>query len=71
MLKFIDPVLGPDLLATLRAMGHGDDIAIVERSTWVVSSCFEYRRCKISVWNDFSDAVRSEDADHGRTDLTA
>jgi L-fucose mutarotase len=30
MLKSIDPVLGPDLLATLRAMGHGDDIAIVD-----------------------------------------
>jgi L-fucose mutarotase len=30
MLKGIDPLLGPDLLATLRAMGHGDDIAIVD-----------------------------------------
>jgi L-fucose mutarotase len=30
MLKSIDPMLGPDLLATLRAMGHGDDIAIVD-----------------------------------------
>lgn len=30
MLKGIDPVLGPDLLATLRAMGHGDEIAIVD-----------------------------------------
>ena len=30
MLKNIDPLLGPDLLATLRAMGHGDEIAIVD-----------------------------------------
>jgi len=30
MLKFIPPVLGPDLLATLRAMGHGDEIVIVD-----------------------------------------
>ena len=30
MLKQIDPLLGPDLLAALRAMGHGDEIAIVD-----------------------------------------
>ena len=30
MLKGIDPVLGPDLLSVLRAMGHGDEIAIVD-----------------------------------------
>ena len=30
MLKNIDPLLGPDLLAALRAMGHGDEIAIVD-----------------------------------------
>ncbi|MCP8938000.1 ribose ABC transporter [Alsobacter sp. SYSU M60028] len=30
MLKSIDPLLGPDLLATLRAMGHGDDIVIAD-----------------------------------------
>lgn len=30
MLIGIDPILGPDLLATLRAMGHGDEIAIVD-----------------------------------------
>jgi L-fucose mutarotase len=30
MLKNIDPVLGPELLATLRAMGHGDEIALVD-----------------------------------------
>lgn len=30
MLKGIDPILGPELLSTLRAMGHGDEIAIVD-----------------------------------------
>lgn len=30
MLKGIDPILGPELLSTLRAMGHGDDIVIVD-----------------------------------------
>ncbi len=30
MLIGIPPLLGPDLLATLRAMGHGDEIAIVD-----------------------------------------
>ena len=30
MLKNIPPLLGPDLLGVLRAMGHGDEIAIVD-----------------------------------------
>lgn len=30
MLKGIDPLLGPDLLRVLRAMGHGDEIAVVD-----------------------------------------
>jgi L-fucose mutarotase len=30
MLKGIDPLLGPDLLSLLRAMGHGDELAIVD-----------------------------------------
>ena len=30
MLKGIDPILSPELLATLRAMGHGDEIALVD-----------------------------------------
>ncbi|HQY73245.1 MAG TPA: RbsD/FucU domain-containing protein [Aestuariivirga sp.] len=30
MLKGIDPVLGPELLAVLRGMGHGDEIAVVD-----------------------------------------
>lgn len=38
MLKGIDPILGPDLLATLRAMGHGDDIAVVD-ANFPATSC--------------------------------
>ncbi len=30
VLKGLDPILGPDLLSVLRAMGHGDEIAIVD-----------------------------------------
>ncbi|TPE50943.1 RbsD/FucU family protein [Amaricoccus solimangrovi] len=30
MLKGIDPLIGPDLLRALAAMGHGDEIAIVD-----------------------------------------
>jgi len=30
MLKGIPPILGPDLLYVLRAMGHGDEIALVD-----------------------------------------
>jgi L-fucose mutarotase len=30
MLKGLNPLLGPDLLATLCAMGHGDEIAVVD-----------------------------------------
>ena len=30
MLKNLSPVLGPELLYTLRSMGHGDEIAIVD-----------------------------------------
>lgn len=30
MLKGLDPLLGPELLAILRAMGHGDEIVLVD-----------------------------------------
>jgi L-fucose mutarotase len=30
MLKGLDPILSPELLQTLRAMGHGDEIALVD-----------------------------------------
>ena len=37
MLKGIDPLLGPDLLHVLAAMGHGDEIAIVDANFPVAS----------------------------------
>src|SRR5258706_14466501 len=30
MLKGLDPLLGPDLLSMLRAMGHGDEIVVAD-----------------------------------------
>jgi L-fucose mutarotase len=30
MLKNLDPLLGPELLYVLAAMGHGDEVAIVD-----------------------------------------
>ena len=38
MLKSLDPILSPDLLHTLRAMGHGDEIAIVDANFPAVSN---------------------------------
>ena len=38
MLKNIDPTLGPELLAHLRAMGHGDELAIVDANFPAASS---------------------------------
>ena len=32
MLKNLNPLLGPELLSVLRAMGHGDEIVIVDRN---------------------------------------
>ncbi|MGH6993720.1 MAG: RbsD/FucU family protein [Caulobacteraceae bacterium] len=37
MLKGIDPLLGPELLAALRAMGHADEIVIVDANFPAVS----------------------------------
>jgi L-fucose mutarotase len=38
MLKNLDPLLSPGLLAALRAMGHGDEIAIVDANYPAASS---------------------------------
>jgi L-fucose mutarotase len=38
MLKNMDPLLSPELLAALRAMGHGDELAIVDANFPSVSS---------------------------------
>ena len=38
MLKGLDPLLSPELLSALRAMGHGDEIAIVDGNFPATSS---------------------------------
>jgi L-fucose mutarotase len=38
VLKNIDPVLSPELLSTLREMGHGDELAIVDANYPAASS---------------------------------
>ena len=55
MLKGIDPLLTPDLLYALRAMGHGDEIAIVDANFPAESSGPEVVRLD-------ADAVRALDA---------
>ena len=38
MLKGLDPLLTPELLSTLRSMGHGDEIAVVDANFPAASS---------------------------------
>lgn len=56
MLKNIDPILTPELLQVLRAMGHGDDIAIVDANFPAESSGPQVVRL------DGVDATRALDA---------
>jgi L-fucose mutarotase len=53
MLRGIDPILSPDLLRILRAMGHGDDIVIADANFPGESSALELVRL------DGIDAVRT------------
>ncbi len=55
MLKVIDPLLGPDLLYILRAMGHGDELAIVDANYPAYSAGPEVVGIEV-------DAVRTLDA---------
>lgn len=56
MLKMLDPILGPQLLAALREMGHGDEIAIVDANFPAVSLARRLIRA------DAADAPRMLDA---------
>lgn len=56
MLRGIDPILGPELLQVLRAMGHGDEIAIVDSNFPAASNARRLIRL------DGSDAVAVADA---------
>ena len=56
MLRGLDPILGPDLLHTLRAMGHGDEICIVDANFPAVSNAKRLIRV------DAADAVQVANA---------
>ncbi len=56
MLKNIDPLLGPELLSLLRAMGHGEEIAVVDRNYPTLSAGTRVVRL------DGSDAPRTLEA---------
>ena len=56
MLRGIHPILGPDLLHALRAMGHGDEIAIVDANFPATSNARRLIRL------DGIDAVAAADA---------
>ena len=55
MLKSIDPLLGPDLLYIMRAMGHGDELAIVDANYPAYSAGPDVVRIEV-------DAVQALDA---------
>jgi L-fucose mutarotase len=57
MLKGIPPILGPDLLAILRAMGHGDEIAIVDANYPAESAGPEIVRLDGLTATDVLDAI--------------
>ena len=59
MLKGIDPLLTPDLLSALRAMGHGDEIAIVDGNYPAQSAGPEVIRLDAASATQVLDAVLS------------
>lgn len=59
MLRDIDPLLSPDLLYALRAMGHGDDIVIADANFPAASSGPRLIRADGSSASDILRAVLS------------
>ena len=59
MLKHIPPILSPDLLHALRAMGHGDEIAIVDANYPAQSAGPPVIRLDGLLATDVADAVLS------------
>ena len=59
MLKNINPILGPELLSTLRAMGHGDEIAIVDGNYPALEHARRLIRCDGLLMVPVLDAVLS------------
>jgi len=59
VLKNLDPLLTPELLSTLRAMGHGDELAIVDANYPAVSSGVSVIRLDAASTTQTLDAVLS------------
>jgi L-fucose mutarotase len=59
MLKGLSPILSPDLLWTLRAMGHGDEITIVDANYPATSAGPELIRIDAATAPQVLDAVLS------------
>jgi len=59
MLKNIPPILSPDLLHALRAMGHGDEIVIVDANFPAESSGPSVIRLDGLLATDVADAILS------------
>lgn len=59
MLKGIDRRLGPDLLRALRAMGHGDEIAIVDANYPAETDARRLIRMDSDFGPDIADAILS------------
>ena len=59
MLKGLDPLLGPELLATLRAMGHADEIAIVDANFPAAANARRLIRAEASTATRMVEAVLS------------
>jgi L-fucose mutarotase len=45
MLIGIDPLLSPECLATLRAMGHGDEMVLGDANFPAWTACRSFRCC--------------------------
>ncbi|HXW19070.1 MAG TPA: RbsD/FucU domain-containing protein [Roseiarcus sp.] len=59
MLKGLDPLLSPDLLYVLRAMGHGDELAIVDANYPASSAGPEAVRLDAASATEALDAILS------------
>jgi len=59
MLKGLSPILSPDLLWTLRAMGHGDEITIVDANYPATSAGPELIRIDAATAPQVLDAILS------------
>ncbi len=59
MLINIDPLLGPELLSTLRAMGHGEEIVVVDRNYPALTSGARVIRAEGSNGPQTLDAILS------------